>query len=62
MTEYLISANEAPGEWFEEVVAHKGVKERTRDLRFILIESSPEIIEQLQKKFPYLKIQEVMVI
>jgi hypothetical protein len=56
--EYLISSNNSSFD-LDLIAAHIGVQEKARNLRQIFIKSSPEIIEQLQKKFPNIIIDEI---
>jgi hypothetical protein len=56
--EYLISSNNSSFD-LDLIASHIGVKEKARNLRQIFIKSSPEIIEQLQKKFPNIIIDEI---
>jgi len=63
MKEYIVgikSGGPAPENWMEEVCTHRGVIKRAGDIKKILIKSSDEIIKQLEKKFPYLKIEFVL--
>jgi len=62
MVEYLISANEeCSDDWFDQVASQVGVKERTKDMKYLWIEAaSEEIVEKLTSEFPYLKFDEVI--
>jgi len=65
MHEYIVgikseSENVAPHDWMDTVCQHRGVIKRGGNLERILIKSSEEIVEQLEKKFPYLKIEFVI--
>ena len=56
--EYLISSSDASFN-LDLIISHIGVQEKARNLRHIFVKSSPEIIEQLQKKFPNIIIDEI---
>lgn len=60
-TEYVISASGSSDDWFDNVISHKGIKEITRDLQYLMVESSPKIAEELKLKYPYLKIELVYI-
>ena len=63
MVECLVSSKiESEDNWFDEISALNGVKEITRDLRYLLIEISLEMISKLQKQFPNLIFDEIFIL
>lgn len=65
MEEYVVgikpeNSDDAPSDWMDKVCTHRGVIKRAANIERILIKSSKEIIEQLEDKFPYLKVEWVM--
>ena len=59
MNEYILSAQDAPSDWMEDVGSRQGVSVVTSDMRFMLVKCSEEIAKKLDKEFEYLKVEYV---